>query len=128
MRTFINGRNFVIPHEPNTLICTYPSSPQTNGNATTVTAKNSTTAITTMTTTESNNKSDFVIRLNWTNLSYTITRTSWCIKDGYKISRTTDEKVILKPQSGELRGGTITALMGPSGAGKLFTTFDIPDK
>jgi ABC-type multidrug transport system ATPase subunit len=28
-------------------------------------------------------------------------------------------KEILQPQSGELVGGTITALMGPSGAGML---------
>lgn len=63
------------------------------------------------------------ILLKWKNLTYTIKQTKWSIESGYKIDVLTEEKTILQQQSGELRGGTITALMGPSGAGMFVSSF-----
>ena len=60
------------------------------------------------------------IKLQWKDLSYTISKTEWKSKAGSVIPvRVTTPKQILQPQSGELVGGTITALMGPSGAGMM---------
>ena len=57
------------------------------------------------------------IRLQWTDLRYTINEYRWQVA-GCKLTRGCRVKEILQPQSGELAGGTITALMGPSGAGE----------
>jgi len=59
-----------------------------------------------------------MIRLQWTNLSYQITQTEWKWEGMSLPSLVKVTKEILNPQSGELVGGTITALMGPSGAGE----------
>lgn len=57
------------------------------------------------------------IRLQWTDLRYTINEYRWQVT-GCRLTRVCRVKEILQPQSGELAGGTITALMGPSGAGE----------
>jgi ABC-type multidrug transport system ATPase subunit len=59
--------------------------------------------------------------LQWSDLRYTINECRWQVT-GCKVTRQIRVKDILQPQSGELTGGTITALMGPSGAGELHCT------
>lgn len=63
------------------------------------------------------------LRLTWSNLTYQINDSKWSLKSFLELFRTSEsysvtEKVILQEQSGQLDGGTITALMGPSGAGE----------
>lgn len=60
------------------------------------------------------------IKLQWKDLSFRISQSEWKRKPGSVLpSIVKTPKEILQPQSGELVGGTITALMGPSGAGML---------
>lgn len=64
------------------------------------------------------------LRLSWSNLTYQIHDSKWSFKNIKEFFQSSEsysvtEKVILQEQSGHLDGGTITALMGPSGAGQL---------
>lgn len=63
------------------------------------------------------------LRLSWSNLTYQIHDSKWSFKSIKEFFQSSEsysvtEKVILQEQSGHLDGGTITALMGPSGAGE----------
>ena len=63
------------------------------------------------------------LRLTWSNLTYQINESKWSLKNILEFFQSSEsysvtEKVILQEQSGQLDGGTITALMGPSGAGE----------
>lgn len=58
------------------------------------------------------------IKITWNQLTFDVSKYVWEYEDTYLPTRTFIEKRILKPQSGEIRAGTLTGLMGPSGAGK----------